>query len=446
MKGFYSRNKRQTFEERLKQEQKKFEDKMKQARMKQRAIIHEKDEIRNKSKLIEAKKRIQAIQKEEARRTRLKTHREKYIQEFRVKSREREINALDLHYEPQNGSKIPQPNPSKDLPSKPNIDTPNTKIPKVQQHKNIFQGEFWQKGGLLDSLDLSTPNLQKYKVEEVPEEIQPEDSLEKENWIRESIKEWAPPRIKRTLSKPPKPQVNNMEVIQQPQLERKNSSKFVNKIKSIKEHQPNTMKKLPEEKEFLQEELDCVNEEEQKLEDSLARLDLQTIKINAQRNLAELEAEAQKLEDSLEKLNPIPDNSIELETREEIHSTIGRQSIDSSFQPNTTFQSVFSAHPYPANRSETDNRSVITEAPRQGNSSVHRIGSVYNEVAARSGRYSKSNPPPKYSLPKPKQRKPLSIRKPPKGPKYTENVVKVNPNFNLKNIFEEEEVPNWARD
>ena len=61
----------------------------------------------------------------------------------------------------------------------------------------------------------------------------------------------------------------------------------------------------------------------------------------------------------------------------------------------------------------------------EGSEQVKRIGAVYNEVAAASGRYTEDNPPPTFAIKKKRERELISFRKPPTArPKYT-NVVEV---------------------
>ena len=79
---------------------------------------------------------------------------------------------------------------------------------------------------------------------------------------------------------------------------------------------------------------------------------------------------------------------------------------------------------------------------------VVRIGAVYNEVAAASGRYNKDNPAPSYALKKAKSREPLSFRRPPLPRPQPTHLVHVNPKVNLKAIFEEDsqDLPAWANE
>jgi hypothetical protein len=85
-------------------------------------------------------------------------------------------------------------------------------------------------------------------------------------------------------------------------------------------------------------------------------------------------------------------------------------------------------------------RSFSTDQKKE----VHKIGAVYNEVAARSGRYSSQNPPPSYKLKLPKERQPISFRKPPKPATYIQGIIHVNPKADLKQLFDESDMPKWA--
>lgn len=306
---------------------------------------------------------------------------------------------------------------------------------------------------------------------------------------------------------------------------KKRQSKFVSKIKAIPEAKDD----------FLECELHCVNDEEAKLEASLARLDIKSLRLKHQLELVQIEQQTKQLEDSIkranfqsdyeevqkeleknketkpenhEKIIEIPgkyaqnpekyiqnhekiienpgkyaqnpekytqkteklieknpespknedyhNKSFEIEEKLEIQEpdfyhiqkTVKREispGVDSS--TNLTSQvhdngSVFSAHPYPRQRPSPDSRSVVSEYPERprncySKKEVHRIGAVYNEVAARSGRYSKNNPPPEYALPKIKSKEMISFRKPPPAPEYTTEVVKVNPNVDIKSLFQD---------
>lgn len=79
---------------------------------------------------------------------------------------------------------------------------------------------------------------------------------------------------------------------------------------------------------------------------------------------------------------------------------------------------------------------------------IKRIGAVYNEVAAASGRYNKDNPAPSYALRKAKAREPISFRRPPLARPQYAHVVQVNPRVDLKAIFEEgsQDLPAWANE
>ena len=255
----------------------------------------------------------------------------------REKSRERNICALDLDI--QQKSKIPKPLNEKNI-HKNILEVINTKIPKVAKNHILNENLPWKKGDLLDSLDLSTTDLKKLyknrpKLCESPGNLK-ENKPEwlKENF-RESINEWAPKKIepppqikptKRIVSRiVHKPQIlENFDEVNYNKTEKKefsnnffnqkipqnsnlntkketiiedflkcgnyektetikekiftiaeenivskeklkNNSKFVNKIRGIKPAD-----------DFLETELKCVEDEEAKLQASLARLDLKS--------------------------------------------------------------------------------------------------------------------------------------------------------------------------
>ena len=227
-------------------------------------------------------------------------------------------------------------------------------------------------------------------------------------------------------------------------------SKFVNKIRSIPEPKDD----------FLENELQCVEEEEAKLQASLARLDIKSLKAKHQAHLLDLENQAKQLEESIQNMQEIPKRK-ESPAPSEI-----------STHPNSNIPdnvSVFSAHPYPNFRQMPDARSVCTEVPdtkflynkkeerkyskreehsyaeKEDNNyakkEVHKIGAVFNEIAARSGRYNEKNPPPEYALPKNTNKEMISFRNPIIGPEYTDDVVKINPNVDIKNWFQD--MPKW---
>lgn len=267
----------------------------------------------------------------------------------------------------------------------------------------------------------------------------------------------------------------SIEIIQNAQkvqkdVGKKSGSRFVGKFKAI-----------PEKDDFLENELQCVMDEEAKLQASLARLDLKSLRLKHQAELAELDAEAKQLENSIKiaqeeeknknknvtadfggnmnkKDSVSPKGHIDNEDCEKfekfsefneekkyrnVSPTETEITNQTSYYPDNG--SVFSAHPYPKPRQLPDARSACSEDEKKenyGRKEVHRIGAVYNEISARSGRYSNKNPAPQYALPKSKNKEPISFRKPPPGPDYTldvvkvnPDVVKINPNIDVKSLF-----------
>ena len=245
----------------------------------------------------------------------------------------------------------------------------------------------------------------------------------------------------------------------------KKTSKFVNKIRSIPEP--------AEDLDFLKNELQCVEEEEEKLKASLARLDLKSIRAKNQAYLAELselDNQAMDLEESLRRnIEIVPNKHTEIAKKNNIEeqkrdksptcSEISTHSPTSHIPDNV---SVFSAHPYPRVRQLPDARSVCSEFPdnkygyagknerkcwkkeeerREGKKETHRIGAVFNEISARSGRYNEDNPPPEYALPKDNSKEMISFRKLAPGPTYTPDVVKINPNVDISNWYQD--LPKW---
>lgn len=444
----------------------------------------------------------------------------------------------------------------------PKFKNPLNKIPEKSENLP------WKKGDLLDSLDLSSTNLKKMfqnrpKLCESPGREKAKDPEWLKENFRESINEWAPkkieplPEIKPTkrvlprnvnkvgfadkigelkeMNKAEKP-VKNVKFSEEkcekvnkryekPNLEEENEEgEEIKEIKKICddvkiEHKKvdeklnvkkqsrfvNKIKAIPEAKDdFLECELHCVNDEEAKLEASLARLDFKSLRLKHQAELAEIELQAKQLEESIKRSkfqselnevqqelkgkysevnnneekysekgkniekNPDLDNKkvieiinyesddyenddfeieekkIEMEVKKDAKRKISpgvesSTNITSQFPDNV---SVFSAHPYPRQRPSPESRSVVSEYPERprncySKKEVHRIGAVYNEIAARSGRYGKKNPPPEYALPKNKSKEMISFRKPPPGPEYTTEVVKVNPNVDLKSLFQD---------
>ena len=245
----------------------------------------------------------------------------------------------------------------------------------------------------------------------------------------------------------------------------KKSSKFVNKSRSIPEPS--------EDLDFLENELQCVEEEEEKLKASLARLDIKSIRAKNQAHLAELselESQAKALEESLKKNTEIiPNKHSEVPqktSKEVIKRDKSPTCSEISTHPPTSHipdnASVFSAHPYPRGRQLPDARSACSEFPdnkygyanknerkcwkkeeecREGKKETHRIGAVYNEISARSGRYNQDNPPPEYALPKNNSKEMISFRKQVPGPEYTLDVVKINPNVDINNWYQD--LPKW---
>lgn len=93
---------------------------------------------------------------------------------------------------------------------------------------------------------------------------------------------------------------------------------------------------------------------------------------------------------------------------------------------------------------QTKKASSVRSLSSDQNKEVYKIGAVYNEVAARSGRYSSQNPPPSYKLKLKKERQPISFRKPPKPQSYVQGIIHVNPKADLKQLFDESDMPKWA--
>lgn len=160
--------------------------------------------------------------------------------------------------------------------------------------KKVTQ-QLWSKGDLLDSLDLSTTNLATFSKKQQGEQV-PENSLAQENWleadIRASIQEWAP-RLK--------------------------PSKFVDKIKSIKENTSD----------FLVNELICVTEEEKTLQNSLGKLNLRAHRNTKKLEIIQLEEEAEKLQESIARLRPQPDLTLQDSLELDAH-TVQPQPLEES--------------------------------------------------------------------------------------------------------------------
>ena len=478
------------------------------------------------------------------------------------------LQALDLGFNPQSRipkpSLVKKPEVQGTDESKiPKLKNPLCRVPEKPENLP------WKKGDLLDSLDLSSTNLKKMfqnrpKLCESPgrEKNGKEPEWLKENF-RESINEWAPkkiealPEVKLTKRVLPRnvnkvgfadrigelkemnkaeklvknvkfsedksekvskryerscfEEGNEGELVQDvkkncgdgkvelrkvdEKVNVRKQSRFVNKIKAIPEAKDD----------FLECELHCVNDEEAKLEASLARLDFKSLKLKHQAELAQIELQAKQLEESikrsnfqnelnevqqvLNRKNPEPTNNeekysekakavekilvtaneksndlqnnessdyenddfeveekkVEFEVKKEVVKRKISPGVESSTNITSQFPdnaSVFSAHPYPRQRPSPDSRSVVSEYPDRprncySKKEVHRIGAVYNEIAARSGRYGKKNPAPEYALPKNQSKEKISFRKPPPGPEYTTEVVKVNPNFDIKSLLQD---------
>ncbi|CAG9331285.1 unnamed protein product [Blepharisma stoltei] len=496
MKNYYSRGKREEMENKLRQEQKKFETMMQQARNRQKELIKETNEIRSISKVAAAQIRLQEVQRQEEERRKRKDHRDAYISYLRGNnrgcSREREISALDLQIvePPKEKTKIPAPNHNQ--PVECRINTPNTKIPRFLS--NLKEDKpLWSKGDLLDSLDLSNTNLNKKpKKEEFEDLNKPEwNPTEKENWleqnIRESIREWAPTKEMKIISeeeekpekieniKPTKRvtkvlsvkrqtnQNNQINAIEnQEKVTEKPKSKFVSRIKSIGNNDPDT--------EFLNVELECVNEAENKIEESLARLDIKALKVKCKSEVADLNQEVEKLEGSIEKLNLQMDNKKEIKKAEvpaqeqpvqkvefkpiakkdknepakmtynsryeQINENEGSDSL-SRFGIDDT-RSIYSAHPYPRKRLiDEDERSMVSAIPGKAEPSEYGAYSVFGEET-------KSNRSKKYSIVHRKQSQQKLFSKDAETDIASEqsetktvqgDVVRINPNIDVRALF-----------
>jgi hypothetical protein len=361
---------------------------------------------------------------------------------------------------------------------------------KFSDENGLENPKFYRGKGLKDNINKRYQNIDE-KDQEIIEELKNDEQYtnnhkSEQEFIQNILKDAeyisTDSKIQDKNEFPIKPQPN---IPGKP----KKKSKFVDKIKSIPEPKDD----------FLENELECVKEEEAKLQASLARLDLKALKAKHQANLIELDRQAQELEKSIQKseeinlkshlpeLNPVNSND-KLQINTEINTSYINPSKNSpinneikpnpikprensqknneiviqatktrekspayseiSTHPNSNIPdnvSVFSAHPYPKPRQLPDARSVCSEIPNKkygyANREVHKIGAVYNEVAARSGRYSSNNPPPQYALPRKHSKEHISLRKPPPGPEYTPDVVKINPNIDLKALLKD--LPKW---
>lgn len=502
MKGFYSREKRNQFEERLRKEQEQFEADLLIARAGKKRITVETNHIREYNKVLEAQRRLQELQKLEKERLKIKDNRDRYVQFLRNHhgkregSKERNISALDLNVKV--ATKIPKPSAAKE--TKGNLEENLSRIPKIAKEKGE-ENLPWKKGDLLDSLDLGSTNMKKmFKNRPKLCESPGAKAEEKAEWlkenIRESINEWAPKKIEKLPEIKPTKRVVNLKAhkaqLVKPEENKEKTCLEVKKNEIIEENlkieevdgkinkryqavfeEPlvspefpvkpvevvkkkpsrskfvNKIRKIPEsDLDFLQIELNCVDEEEAKLKASLARLDLKSIKAKNQihtAELAELEKQAQDLEESLKKVGIRKNSPAESEIS--THPSVIPDNI-----------SIFSAYPYPKPRQLPDARSVCTEIPdkpsgyayknerkRSKPSEIpkepHRIGAIYNEISARSGRYNAKNPAPEYALPKVNSKEMISFRKVPEVPDYTLDVVKIHPNVDIKNWYKE--MPKW---
>eukprot|EP00358_Blepharisma_japonicum_P002323 CAMPEP_0202951552 /NCGR_PEP_ID=MMETSP1395-20130829/32175_1 /ASSEMBLY_ACC=CAM_ASM_000871 /TAXON_ID=5961 /ORGANISM="Blepharisma japonicum, Strain Stock R1072" /LENGTH=269 /DNA_ID=CAMNT_0049659115 /DNA_START=116 /DNA_END=922 /DNA_ORIENTATION=+ len=210
-------------------------------------------------------------------------------------------------------------------------------------------------------------------------------------------------------------QINAIE--NQEKVTEKPKSKFVSRIKSIGNSDIDA--------EFLNVELECVNEAENKIEASLARLDIKALKVKCQSEVANLNQEVEKLEGSIEKLNLQMDNKKETKTAEipiqekpivqkiefkpvvkkeqnepvkaTYNSRYEKTNEDEGSDNLSRFgiddvRSVYSAHPYPRKRLiDEDERSMISAIPGKAEPSEYGAYSVFGEET-------KSNRSKKYSI------------------------------------------------
>lgn len=214
MKGYYSRFMQEKRHSAQDQQQTALDQQRLDSKLKQRDLIQRTNQLRQQKKLEEAKRRLEELQRQQEEQSRRRDHRDRYIQYMRKGSnksihrqQDKKLVALDLEV----GTHIPKP--VKLRPVKLRVIEKGSRIPKLRGN------DLWRKGGLLDSLDLSSTNLlakkQKFEIEEeapAPEvtqsplrggkpkepkepKVYEQDSLEEKGWLRESfnqsIKEWA---------------------------------------------------------------------------------------------------------------------------------------------------------------------------------------------------------------------------------------------------------------
>lgn len=260
--------------------------------------------------------------------------------------------------------------------------------------------------------------------------------------------------------------------------EKQKPSKFVTRIRNIGNPEPDI--------EFLNVELDCVNEAENKIEASLARLDIKAIKAKCMSEVSALNQEVEQLEGSLNRLNlelaqkpdnklrEIPEkiaqdlqdkktdvqnqdfNELKIERRFDLveknlvahndnqkfpvkttHNSRYAQISDEEFSDNLSkyeSRSIYSAHPYPRKQLiDEDLQSVISVVPVKRDASVFEGGSVFGDnTSTRSKKYSIIHK-------KESQQKLMSMRGDTSSLSDTKSVsgdiVHINPNVNLKALF-----------
>lgn len=339
---------------------------------------------------------------------RRKDLRDRYVQAMREhsarpSSKDREVHALDLDVHPP--------------------------VRKGWEH-------MWEKGDLLDSLDLSSTKLKDALMSQ-PHREQPQQDSTEDNFEQRT----------------------NQHKLPMPAALQAHAQEYEDEIRSVlsADHVPRRPGKVADirarvREQRMTEDAACsaqlrqLSSEEQKMLESLSRLDSKLSRLQIPDGSIDYVSKPRP-----KRLSPDQEEAMLLSSVARLTDILEKRS-----EAATDVGSVISVPLAPAIRSiayleRKVARVTVADLRRERTQSaerpaVKRIGAVYNEVAAVSGRYNADNPPPPVALKKPKEREPLSFRKPPIArPKYT-NLVVVNPRVDLKSLFKnsEAELPQWA--
>ncbi|CAG9318255.1 unnamed protein product [Blepharisma stoltei] len=461
MSGFYSRGKKSQNEQKEKEEQQRFEQQMKEQENNKKEIIKETNKIRISKQTQEEKKKQEAMKLEEEKQRKIKENREKYTNFVRGKRHE-----------------------------------------KSKSSEEIKENENKEKANEEKRENSVVEDIEKYENAEIPEEILPEDSPIKEVEIEKIQKsvdkeisknedDLPPVRIKKKLIRPGSKEnaipMKTMEVIVDSEPVRVQTPPFhnLNEINPMINEKPRPIKKRPtfnpkprpnetkeknvsppksEIKKNIEKvpDISTIQNQEDEIEAALMMLNIKAIKQKALSGIEAIDEEAKLLEESLALVNitPIPPEISQEVSSQIIHpAPIAKLIEEPKREPSVETKitedqrSAFSAFPIRGNISDGQSMISTIRNEKKWNSRqvsvdrepVKKIGSVYNEIAARSGRYGKDNPPPKYAMRKKREREPISLRKIPKPSKYNLDVVKINPKVDIKQLFHEEDLPEWAK-